>query len=635
MGTDINSQSEFSRLRQEILAVREDDSFQNGLEQTLGGDSCCTLNKRLEKLNDENLYAAFIGRQGVGKSSLINALLFTTEILPIDVTETTNVICKVVHTHGRNAIAEVLFTNGSTEKGPPTREFLADYVDEQLNTGNEKKVKEILIRYPIPYLSDGIAFVDTPGVGSLLSHNMRTTMEFLPKISCAIFVFSTTPSILGPEVEFLRATWSFAQNFFFVQNVWGEDHTNISGSQKLNLEIIRKLAVEMGTNPDALRVFPVDIYAALDGARNNDSEMTATSGAAALSEGIRLLLNMGGGKLRLLEGTNTVGMYASRMQRGCVDRLNSLRNKGNEEDQSFREKIDEEKDDLSQIEGEWNDAKNRFDDACRNMERDFDQNLEDKLEVARSELKNLLDEGSIDAERFGKAITEKIQVKARAAHEPLDRSFRATAQALVDAFVQGMESTSAIGAIANYQPLAEESVGLYQTGENIGGVVNWAGGLGVMYAAGAAVWAGGAVIVAGEGIAAGIAAAGAAVPGVGWVIAGVALVGGWLFKKYSSGKKIQQLHTLLDDAINESRQAIRKSVGKAFRNRASEIKHQLNEDITNQIDEKRELLRKLEQDRSLNKEERERLIIEISEYQKISGKIENRFFQIREEVMNI
>lgn len=65
-------------------------------------------------------------------------------------------------------------------------------------------------------------FVDTPGVESLIEGNQKTTMEFLPKVSMAIFLISTTPALLDDEVEFLHATWSFADRFVFVQNVWGE-----------------------------------------------------------------------------------------------------------------------------------------------------------------------------------------------------------------------------------------------------------------------------------------------------------------------------------------------------------------------------------------------------------------------------
>jgi len=183
-----DSQSNFTRLRDEILAVRWDKSFQSGLEQILGDDSRDLMNKRLNKLVDDNLYAAFLGRQGVGKSSLVNALLFKKEILPIDVTETTNVLCKIIHSHGMNPGVTVYFKDGTSKEGPPTRDYLADFVDEQHNPENNKRIQEIILRYPIDYLSEGIAFVDTPGVDSMLSHNMKTTMEFLPQVSCAIFV---------------------------------------------------------------------------------------------------------------------------------------------------------------------------------------------------------------------------------------------------------------------------------------------------------------------------------------------------------------------------------------------------------------------------------------------------------------
>jgi len=591
------------------------------------------MNKRLNKLVDDNLYAAFLGRQGVGKSSLVNALLFKKEILPIDVTETTNVLCKIIHSHGMNPGVTVYFKDGTSKEGPPTRDYLADFVDEQHNPENNKRIQEIILRYPIDYLSEGIAFVDTPGVDSMLSHNMKTTMEFLPQVSCAIFVFSTTPSLMDSEVDFLRATWSYAKNFFFVQNVWGEKEEQISSSHNKNMEHIRKLSVEMGSNPDELKVFPVDIHAALDGARNNDENKVIKSGADKLSEAVRSFLNQGGGKLRLLEGTETVCMYAYRMRQACADRLRSLLNESKEGENSFRERIDKGKDDIRQIEKNWDKAKSKFGSDCRKMESDFDNGLDEQLEEARKELKGLLDEGSIDGERFGKALTQKIQVKARIAQEELNRAFSIIARELVDAFVRGMESASSIGSISDYKSTSIEAEGLYGTAQKIGATFNWAGGAGLMFAVGSAAWAAGAVLVAGEGISAAIAAAGAAFPGIGWAVAGAALVGGWLFKKYSKGRKVQELNTVLYDAIRESRRVIRESIKKTLGDRISEVERQLDEDMTRQLDEKKRMLRKMEQDRSLSQEETERLTKALENHRMMAEKKEKRFAQMKEEVL--
>jgi hypothetical protein len=47
------------------------------------------------------------------------------------------------------------------------RIFLREYASEEGNPGNSKHVPNIIVKLPSPRLSEGIAFVGIPGVGSL------------------------------------------------------------------------------------------------------------------------------------------------------------------------------------------------------------------------------------------------------------------------------------------------------------------------------------------------------------------------------------------------------------------------------------------------------------------------------------
>jgi predicted GTPase len=119
------ARDDFSRLRGQLMEVAGDPEFQAAVREELGTRSLEVLQERVGRLQDDHMYVAILGRQGVGKSSLINALLFSREVLPVDIDETTNVLCKVVHDQGQGAAARVLLANGDEERGPASRDFLA------------------------------------------------------------------------------------------------------------------------------------------------------------------------------------------------------------------------------------------------------------------------------------------------------------------------------------------------------------------------------------------------------------------------------------------------------------------------------------------------------------------------------
>jgi hypothetical protein len=60
---------------------------------------------------------------------------------------------------------------------------LQEFVAEQLNHGNEKHVTRIVVQLPSSRLREGIAFVDTPGLGSLATRGAAETLAYLPLLS--------------------------------------------------------------------------------------------------------------------------------------------------------------------------------------------------------------------------------------------------------------------------------------------------------------------------------------------------------------------------------------------------------------------------------------------------------------------
>jgi hypothetical protein len=70
---------------------------------------------------------------------------------------------------------EVLFHHGQRRQISSSE--LADYITERGKPQNKKGVQEVDIAYPSEYLKDGVRISDTPGVGSMHSHNTEVAYK--------------------------------------------------------------------------------------------------------------------------------------------------------------------------------------------------------------------------------------------------------------------------------------------------------------------------------------------------------------------------------------------------------------------------------------------------------------------------
>jgi hypothetical protein len=112
--------------------------------------------------------------------------------------------------------AEVLLETGAPRK--ISIDELANYVTEAGNPKNERKVTEVHVGYPAPFLRQGLRIVDTPGVGSIYAHNTDTTYAFLPKADAVLFVLSVDQPLTAAERDFLTFIRESIGKTFFLLN---------------------------------------------------------------------------------------------------------------------------------------------------------------------------------------------------------------------------------------------------------------------------------------------------------------------------------------------------------------------------------------------------------------------------------
>ena len=154
----------------------------------------------LARIAEDRFNLSVLGAFNRGKSTLMNALLGM-ERLPTGVLPHTSVITTV--TYGGQQRVLIRCAGWSLYQEVPL-EKLADYVTEQGNPGNRRRVAVAEIQLPAEVLRWGFHFIDTPGVGSGIAANTLTTEGFLPEIDAAIVVSSVESPVDQDELRFLE-----------------------------------------------------------------------------------------------------------------------------------------------------------------------------------------------------------------------------------------------------------------------------------------------------------------------------------------------------------------------------------------------------------------------------------------------
>lgn len=202
----------YTRKKQAIATVlrRIVAAFRADSESLLAAEA----EELLVKLAEDRFTLAVVGQYKRGKSSLINALV-RRSLLPTGVVPLTSVITALRYgTHERLLVKHTGFHLIS--EAPLSA--IADFAAEHGNPGNARHVERVWVETPASFLRRGLEFVDTPGVGSTIQANTRTTLEFVPRCDAVVFVTSVEAPFSQVEVDFLRLVRAHVQKCFVVMN---------------------------------------------------------------------------------------------------------------------------------------------------------------------------------------------------------------------------------------------------------------------------------------------------------------------------------------------------------------------------------------------------------------------------------
>ena len=166
-----------------------------------------------QRLREGRFYVACIGQFKRGKSTLLNALV-EDRVLPTGVVPVTAV--PTVLRFGETRHARVRFQGGTWTDVRPDE--LTQYVSEEHNPENAKGVAGVEVFVPSPLLTDGMCFVDTPGLGSVFLGNTAATQAFVPHIDAAIIVVGADPPIAGEELALVEQVGKQVRKLVVVLN---------------------------------------------------------------------------------------------------------------------------------------------------------------------------------------------------------------------------------------------------------------------------------------------------------------------------------------------------------------------------------------------------------------------------------
>jgi len=154
----------------------------------------------LDRAEDQSFEIAVFGRVSAGKSSLLNAIL-ETDVLPVGVTPITAV--PTLLTYSAEPALTVSFSEAPRMRLEISR--LQEFATEQKNPGNTKHITRLVVALPSPRLQGGVAFVDTPGLGSLATSGATQTLAYLPKCDLGVFLIDAGSTLTADDLQTIMA----------------------------------------------------------------------------------------------------------------------------------------------------------------------------------------------------------------------------------------------------------------------------------------------------------------------------------------------------------------------------------------------------------------------------------------------
>lgn len=236
------------------------------------------LRELFARLAEDRFNLAVVGRFSRGKTSLMNAILGT-DLLPVGVLPITSVITMV--SYGSEPKAVLRYRGTSLFIDVPIPE-LAEHITERGNPGNRRGIRAAEVQVPAEFLRRGFTFVDTPGLGSAIRANTRTTEAFLPEADALILVSSHDSPLSEEEAAILTEAHAAGRALFVVLNKQDLVDPPARAAAMAHVAAVLQEAGDGGT----VTVFSVSARDGLAAKQTGDAALLSQSGLPALEQAL-------------------------------------------------------------------------------------------------------------------------------------------------------------------------------------------------------------------------------------------------------------------------------------------------------------------------------------------------------------
>ncbi|MEU5551482.1 MULTISPECIES: dynamin family protein [unclassified Micromonospora] len=268
------------RLRQDTLSLL--DHVQVVLADDLSQSAARMLTAERERVAAGRYHVVVCGEFRQGKSSLLNALVERVGLFPVDLDVTTATVTALHWAEAEQAVVYFAEDPDDPSAAPTSRpvrlEEITEFVTEQANPDNTRRVSLVEIGLPLEPLRSGLVLVDTPGIGSLNPAHTAATRAFLPQADALVFVSSAVEPLGTPELEFL--THALTQCPTVLVAITCTD--KVVEPQPVVAAARARIAAVAGVPEEELRVAAVSAYRKNAALADDDPDLLAESGFPAL-----------------------------------------------------------------------------------------------------------------------------------------------------------------------------------------------------------------------------------------------------------------------------------------------------------------------------------------------------------------
>ncbi|MHC1562972.1 dynamin family protein [Actinomycetospora sp. C-140] len=413
------------RLVAEVRAAAEEDG------ET---EAAAALDADVARVARASAAVVVVGEKKRGKSSLINALVGRTGLLPVDADVAT--CTHIVVSHGPDG-ASVVFGGGTEGREVPL-EGVAEYaaLDPGARAPEHEDVSQVQVRVPAPLLAGGLELIDTPGVGGLVAGHAALTLATLERADALVFVLDGSSEITASELAFLeRATERVATVVFALTKI--DQFPAWEAVRARDVELIARHAPRYADAPwfgVSSRAVADALAAEADGEPQEAAEEWEASGIVPLSGHLAGLAE-GADGLRLANLLHQTQALAKRLAALQVRRALSL-----SLSPEFAASVKREKDALTALQGQNATWRQTLSERAVRLEQRMRTELARRLEDVRKEVGDRIASG--DHKVFDEVATD-LPPRAQAIWIDLDTMLRRELTELAAALLADLQGVEA------------------------------------------------------------------------------------------------------------------------------------------------------------------------------------------------